>query len=197
MSRQGTSPQKSQDALIARAGARAAGALSRTLFNFFATARAGAPVNPGNLTVGTAATIDLFAVLIPPGDPGGDMVDLFAVLNYTLSAPDVVALGITTAPNATVSGGATVDNGIHYETGQGAGQPLVITSDAPSPEFAYNANVAAGFQTITIAQSVKVPPPGASGFSIIRARIGAAGGATFTAMSLSFSGKTTFPLFVP
>lgn len=194
MSRQGTSPQKRQDALIARAGARAAGALERQLFNFFSTARAGAAVAPGNLTTGTAATIDLFAVLVPPADPAGDMVDLFVVLNFSLSAPDVVALGITTAANAAVTGGAVVDNGIHYETGQGVGQPLVITSDAPSAEFAYNANLAAGFHTITLAQAVKVPPPGLSGQSIIRARIGAAGGATFTAMSLSVSGKTTFPL---
>jgi hypothetical protein len=195
MSRSGTSPQKAQDALIARAGARAAGALQRQFFNFFASARAGGPLSPGDLTVGTAASIDLFAVLLPTGDAAGDMVDLFAMLNFTLSAPDVVALGVTTASNATVAGGASVDNGIHYETGQGPGQALVITSDAPSPQGAYNANLGAGFQTITFAQTLKVPPPGASGFSIIRARIGAAGGATFTGMKLTVSGRTVFPLF--
>lgn len=194
MSRHGTSAQKRQDSLIALLGARAAQATERQLFNFFASARAGGPVTPGNLTAGTAASIDLFAVLLPPADPDGDMVELIAMVSFTLSAPDVVALGVTTAPDATCTGGATVDNGIHYETGQGAGQPLVITSGASSPQGAFNANLGAGFQTITFAQFVNVPPAGASGQSIIRARIGAAGGATFTAMSLTVSGRAVFPL---
>lgn len=194
MPRQGSSPQKRQDALIALSAARAKGAALRQFANFFAVLRAGPPVVPGNLTAGTAATIDLFAVLVPPVDPTGDMVDLFVLLNFSLSAPDEVALGITTAPNATVTGGAVVDNGIHYETGQGAGQPLVITSGTPAPMGAFDAQLAAGFQTIAFAQTVNVPPPGASGQSIIRARIGAAGGATFTGMKLTVSGKTAFPL---
>jgi hypothetical protein len=115
--------------------------------NNFANLGSGGAVAPGNFAGGAA--INLFAFLFPH-DAGLGVFRLVALVNMIVAAADAgVILAVSVIPNVTAfSGGTLVGTAGNpqgrFETGTGAGQPVVITGDAGVPIGQWIEQVAAG-----------------------------------------------------
>ena len=175
---------KRLDSLVALARARAAGAAA-------AFANQGVIVNgtaPGDLTAGTNAGIVIAAFDLTPKTAAG----LFQgnwLLNFTLSAADTVRLDVEVAElTGNITGGLS-SGAAHWETGQGAGQPLVIPiTGVFTNELTAIEQFAAG-QIASCSMNLAGLVGGITGQarSVIALKATVAGGAHLTGMSLAAS----------
>ena len=146
--------------------------LFSTGLNFGNVGNSGA-VSPGNFAGGAA--INLVAFLMTPRGLGS--FNVRALLNMIVAAADAdIVLAVEVIPNVTAfSGGTLVTGGIpaRYETGTGAGQPVVVTGDAAIPIGQWSEQIATGdigHVTASLDLDANVPTPtlaGALGAAIV------------------------------
>jgi hypothetical protein len=133
------------------------------LFNALSNYIASGPQTPANFAGGAA--INLAAFLVQP--KGSGRFVLRAMLEFIAAAADAgVILDVVVIPDVTVfSGGAGVGPAtaptMRYETGTGAGQPVVVTGGAPVNFGEWKQQVQAALltQTATLALDCTVPKP--------------------------------------
>jgi hypothetical protein len=136
--------------------------LSIGLQNVAGTSQGGAPVAPANFAGGAAVNLCAFLV---KANAGGGLFRLTFTLKAAIAAADAGLLfAVQKVTNVLAfSGGAQV-GGVNaptfrYETGTGAGQPVVCTGDAPTTYFTFDRQVVAGQLTDTYSFSLLIPIP--------------------------------------
>jgi hypothetical protein len=107
----------------------------------------GTPVSPANFAGGAAINLCAFLVKVTGGF---GLFRLQFALQATAAAADAaLILAVQIVPNVTALTGGNTVGGVgaptfHNETGTGAGQPVVVTGDAPVTKFTYKRQIVAG-----------------------------------------------------
>jgi hypothetical protein len=143
---------------------QAANSIYNAQDNYASIGNSGAE-NPGNFAGGAA--INLFAFLVKPSATG--VFNLRMLLNMIVAGADAgVILAVSIIPNVTAFSGGTLAGlgnfppAARFETGTGAGQPVVVTGDAPQPICEWVKQVGAaeiGHQTASLSVDINVPEP--------------------------------------
>lgn len=123
---------------------------------------AGTAVAPANFAGGAA--INLCAFLVKATGGFGLFRLQFALKAAVAAADAALILAVELVKNVTAfSGGALVGTGsapsFRYETGTGAGQPVVVTGDAPTAVWTFERQVVAGQLTDTYTFTIDVLVP--------------------------------------
>lgn len=171
------------DALLAGARARASGIFVVSQNGAFS---GNAALSPGDLTSGTNTPIVLAALDLTPVNKG--LFLFHALVDYTLSAADTVAFSVQAIPAVTAITGGTALGNVHYESGQGAGQPVVVTGGTPVPSLTTSDEIATAqiaHQSKTIAGLVQLTETQTR--QAIQLTVVATGGSHITSMSLWIS----------
>lgn len=163
--------------------------------NQITTASTGAPATLGDLTSGTATPIILFAIGMKPKSTGNVQLDINLV--YTLSAADTVTMAVGTQNNcSSIAGGTQVfaSPQLNVESGQGAGQPVVVTASGGLVNVGnFESEVATAQitkQTAVFSGLVTLAEPTTAGdVTAIVVTIAAAGGAHITGMTALISAR--------
>jgi hypothetical protein len=165
--------------------------------NVVSTNQAGGPATLGDLTTGTATPINLFAIGMKPKSSG--LVELLVMLTFALSAADTVTMAVASqADVSAITGGTqvTASPQLNVESGQGAGQPVVVTGGATTAQGSNVQEIATGgISKVTLVYSAFVqltPAALAANFAAIVATIAAAGGATITGITATISARELF-----
>jgi hypothetical protein len=132
------------------------------LANLAGTAIGGGPVAPANFAGGAA--INLCAFLVKANSGAGAFRLTFTLKAVVAAADAGLLLAVQKVTNVTAfSGGSQVGGAnaptFRFETGTGAGQPVVCTGDAPTTYFTFDRQVVAGQLTDTYSFTLLIPIP--------------------------------------
>lgn len=162
--------------------------------NAFSTNGNGGPVTPGALTLAAATPVLVAAVGMTPKGVG--LTEVAFMLTLTLAAADTVTMRAAVQANVTsITGGSELGGAspsFNYETGQGAGQPVVVVGGAVTQQGSFVESRPAGALTVTciFAGAVELPAVTVAGaVSAILLDIATTGGADISALSLSAFGQ--------